>query len=81
MALVAPKLKKDLETALVSALTREFAKEGGADPASHKKLAAAISDIALVIVKALQTEAEVLPGIATAGSPAAQTSVSPGKIF
>lgn len=82
MALVAPKIKQDMEAAIMAALTKEFAKEGGADPSSHKKLAAAIAEgVAMIIVKALQTEAEVLPGIATAGSPAAQTSVSPGKIF
>jgi hypothetical protein len=82
MALVVPKIKKDLEAAIMAALTKEFAKEGGADPSSHKKLASAIAEgVAMVLIKALQTEAEVLPGIGTAGSPAAQTSVTPGKIF
>jgi hypothetical protein len=82
MALVGPKLKQDMEKAIMAALTKEYASEAGADPSSHKKMASAIAEgVALILVKALQTEAEVLPGIATAGSPAAQTSVSPGKIF
>lgn len=82
MALVGPKLKKDIESAIMAALKTQFAKEGGADPDSHKKLAAAIAEgVAITIVKALQTEAEVLPGIPTAGSPAAQVTTAPGKIF
>lgn len=82
MALVAAKIKKELEAAILSALAKEFAKESGADTSSHKKIAAAVADgVSKVIIQALQTEAEVLPGIATAGSPAAQTSVTPGKIF
>ena len=82
MALVVPKLTKDLEAAIAAALAAEFAGEAGADPSSHKRMAAAIAKaVAMVMVKALQTEAQVLPGIATAGSPAAHTSVAPGKIF
>lgn len=82
MALIAPKIQKELEAALLSALTQQFAKEAAADPSSHKKQATAIAQaVATVLIKAIQTEAEVLPGISTAGSPAAQVSVSPGKIF
>ncbi len=82
MALVAAKIKKEMEAAIAAALTKEFAKEAGADPTSHKRTAAAVAEgVCTILIKALQTEAEVLPGIATAGSPAAQTSVSPGKIF
>lgn len=82
MALVIPKLKQDLEAAIMAALQSQYAKEGGADPSSYKKLAEAIATgVSQVIVTALQTDAQVLPGIGTAGSPAAQTSVTPGKIF
>jgi hypothetical protein len=81
MPLVAAKLKQDLEAAIATSLAKTFSSEGSADPSSHKKMASAIAEaVAMVIVKALQTEAEVLPGIGTAGSPSAQTSVTPGKI-
>ena len=82
MALVIPALQKKLEAALLSSFTKEFSSEAGADPTSHKRMASAISEaVAKVIVQALQSEAEVLPGISSAGSPGAVTSVSPGKIF
>lgn len=81
MPLVAPALKKELEAALLAGFTRVFPKEFAADPTSYKKQADAISDIAMVLVKTIVADALVLPGIATAGSPAAQTSVSPGKIL
>lgn len=81
MPLIAAKIKKEMEAAIMSALMSEFAKEGGADPSSHKKIAAGVAaGVSEVLVKALLTEAQVLPGIPTAGSPAAQTSVAPGKI-
>lgn len=80
MPLVPTKLKKDMEDAIKSALAREY---GGVTPeadADHAKLAAAISDIAIPLVMALTTEAQVIvqPGIPTAGSPASQVSVGPG---
>ena len=82
MALVIPKIQKEMEAAITAALTSEFAQEAGADTRSHKRIAAAIAKgVTQVLIKALQTEAQVLPGIATAGSVAAQISVSPGKIF
>lgn len=82
MPLIAAKIKKEMEAAIMAALTSEFAAEGGADPSSHKKIAAGVAaGVAEVLVKALTTEAQVLPGIPTAGSPAAQTSVGPGKIM
>ena len=82
MALVIPTIQKEMEAAISAALTTQFAKESSADPAAHQKMAAAIAQgVTQVLIKAIQTQAEVLPGIATAGSPAAHTSVSPGKIF
>ena len=82
MPLVVPAIQKEMEAAILSALTSVYGPEAAADPSSHAKLAAAISQgVTTVLIKALQTQAQVLPGINTAGSPAAQTSVSPGKIF
>jgi hypothetical protein len=82
MALVIPAIQKEMEAAIAAALTSQFAKEGTADPASHQKIAAAVAQgVTQVLIKALQTQAQVLPGIATAGSPAAQVTVAPGMIF
>jgi hypothetical protein len=83
MPLVPTSLKSAIEAQLITAFTREFADATASNPEAageHAKLAAAISDIAIPIIKALTTEAQVIvqPGIATAGSPAAQTTVSPG---
>ncbi len=83
MPLVAPIIEKKLLAEITTALTSSFG--AGADAASaadsHKKLAEAIAKaVAKVIVEELTTNAQVLPGIPTAGSPAAQTSVGPGKI-
>lgn len=77
-----------MEQRLISALAREMGSElSQNDKAkdSHKKLAAAISDIAIDIVECLLKDAQVAPGIpvATAGSPAAQsgTTTAPGKLM
>jgi len=83
MPLVPAVMKKKMEAALIAAFNREFPDAVAQNPsavASYQKQAAAISDIALVIVEELLASAQVSPGIATAGSPSAQTSVSPGKI-
>lgn len=82
MALVVPKITKDLEAAILNELKSVFGKEADADPSSHQKIASAVAiGVAKVLIMALQSDATVLPGIPTAGSPAAQTSVAPGKIF
>jgi len=82
MALVAPSIQKQMEAAILSALLSQFGEEAAADPSSHQKIAAAVAEgVTNVIITALTTQAQVLPGIPTAGSPAAQTSVGPGVIF
>lgn len=81
MALVAPALKQKLEQAILAGLQREFAKEAAVDPTTYKRMAAAISDMATVLVTAITTEAEVLPGAPTAGSPAAHVVTGPSKIL
>jgi|GWRWMinimDraft_13_1066021.scaffolds.fasta_scaffold03989_2 hypothetical protein len=81
MPLVAPALKQKLEQAILAGLQREFAKESAVDPTTYKRMAAAISDIATVLVTAITTEAEVLAGAPTAGGPASQVTVGPSKIL
>ena len=82
MPLIIPAITKQMEAAIAAAMTTQFPAEAAADPSSHQKMAAAIAEgVTMVIIKALQTEAMVLPGIATAGSPVSQVSVSPGMIF
>ena len=84
MPLVGEILKKKMEARLVAALAREMKEEIASNPqaaASHKKLAAAISDIALDIVMEILTNAQVAAGIPTAGSPSAQVTTAPGKIL
>lgn len=65
MALAGPKLQKKMEATLKSSFNKEFGKEAGADKTSHKRIAAAISAIAVDIVEALQKDAQVAPGIPT----------------
>ena len=82
MPLVIPKIQKQMEAAIVAALKTQFAKESGADATAHKKIAAAVAQgVTQVLIKALQTDATVLPSIKTAGSPTSQLTVTPGKIF
>jgi len=69
MPLVPDLLKKQIEATLITALTRELGAEGGSDPSSHQKLAAAISDIAIPIIAALTTQAQVQTTVATSGGP------------
>lgn len=82
MPLVGPVLKQKFESTIKEALDREF---GTDHPEQHKKMAAAISDIAKDIVDAIHKDAMVSPGIpvTTAGPPAAHTgaSIAPGKIL
>lgn len=82
MPLIEPKIKKELQDEIIKELK---ALSKGADKktvsASHKKLATAIAAaVAKVIVGAITKDAMIGPGIPTAGSPAAQATVAPGKI-
>jgi fibrillarin-like rRNA methylase len=82
VALIIPAIQKEMEAAIMAALQTKFAKETVADPSSYEKMAAAIAQgVTQVLIKHIQTSAQVLPGIATAGSPASHVSVSPGMIF
>lgn len=88
MAIVAPKLKKDIEAAVLSALMSEFSEELAINDKAmenHQKMAKAISEVGTVIAQMLLTEVQVSAGIPvqTAGSPAAQSgvTVAPGKLI
>jgi predicted NBD/HSP70 family sugar kinase len=89
MALVGDKLKSKMQSTLEKSLKEQFAKDSKDNPKAEemwKKMAAAIAEIAVDIVQTIQQDAEVAagisltvnPGIPTAGSPAAQTTVGPG---
>jgi primase-polymerase (primpol)-like protein len=83
MPLVIPKIKKQVEAAVMAAYQREFgdfATTSKSARSSWKKNAKIAADIAEVIIKAITTDAEVAPGIPTAGGPAAQATSAPGKI-
>lgn len=82
------KLKKALEARIIAAMAREFKEEIAINndaAKAHRRMAAALSDIAMDIVMMLLSEVQVAPGIpvATAGSPAAQagSTTSPGKLL
>lgn len=82
MPLLVPKIQKDMEAAIMAALDTQMPEGVKADPTSHQKLAAAIAQgVTMVMVTALLTDAQVLPGAPTAGSPAAQVVTGPSKIF
>ena len=64
MPLSGPTMKAAMKTAIVAGLTREFA-NGNTSPTitqSFDQLADALSDIALVVVQQIQTNAQVNPG-------------------
>ncbi len=88
MTIVGDVLKKKIEARLIAALAREHKDDIKANPAAakgHKKLAAAISDIALDIVDMLLKECQVSPGQAVVGAcstgPVSGTTTSPGKLL
>ena len=69
MPLVIPAIQKEMEAAITAALITQFAKEGAADPASHKKVAAAVAQgVTTVLIKAILTTAIIT------------TPVGPGSI-
>lgn len=84
MPIIEPKIALALEAALISEMSSAFA-----DPAapadqsnSHKKMAGAIAKaVAKVLAETLLSDAKVMPGIPTAGSPAAQVTTGPGSLF
>jgi aspartate aminotransferase-like enzyme len=81
MALIPATIQQQMTQAIKAALDTAMPEGVKADPSSHQKLAAAIAQgVTTVMVTALTTQAQVMPGIVTAGSPATQTSTTPGKI-
>lgn len=81
-------LKSKMKTTIYNGLKAQFGGAAGkgqnyssvADE-QWNKLAEAISGIAMDIIMEIVQNAQVMPGIGTAGSPASQTSVTPGKIM
>ena len=87
MPIVPAKLKKNIETAVLSALNSEFAEEVAANDKAvenHKKMAKAVSEVGTVVAQMLLNEVQVAAGIPvqTAGSPTNQAgaTVAPGKL-
>ena len=88
MPLVLPVVQAQLVNAIKEQLKASYAADNATASAytpeaeaAHIKLATAIGmAVGQVIVQQLQTQAIVLPGIATAGSPASHVSVTPGRI-
>lgn len=87
MAMQPAALKAKMKMTIYNGLKAQFSSATGKGQAytpiadeNWEKLAEAISGIALDIVMEILMNAEVTAGIPTAGSPAAQTTVAPGKI-
>jgi tRNA A37 threonylcarbamoyltransferase TsaD len=88
MAMQPSALKSKMKETIYNGLKAQFgssaSKGKNYNPVADEqwqKLAEAISGIAADIIMEIVQNAQVLPGIPTAGSPAAQTSVAPGKIM
>lgn len=87
MAMDPAGLKSKMKERIYNGLKSQFSSSAGtADEysavadAQWQKMAEAISGIAADIVMEITQNASVLPGIPTAGGPAAQATVAPGKI-
>ena len=77
------KMKETIYNGLKSQFGSDAGKADGYDPvadANWNKMAEAISAIAADIITEITTNAQVNPGIPTAGGPAAQATVAPGTI-
>ena len=80
-------LKSKMKETIYNGLKAQFGGEvskgtnyqSAADP-MWEKMAEAISGIAADIVMEIVSNAQVMPGIPTAGGPASQATVAPGKI-
>lgn len=88
MAMDPAGLKSKLKERIYNGLKAQFGSSAGqganytpvAD-ANWQKMAEAISGIAVDIVMEITQNAQVMPGVATAGGPASQVTVVPGKIL
>jgi hypothetical protein len=77
------KMKERIYNGLKAQFSASAAQGEGYTPiadAQWEKISEAISGIAIDIVTEITQNAQVLPGIPTAGSPVAQVTVAPGKI-
>lgn len=87
MAMQPAALKAKMKMTIYNGLKAQFGSAAGTGQqytpiadAQWEKLAEAISGIAADIVLEIITNAQVTPGIPTAGGPASQATVAPGKI-
>lgn len=81
-------LQVELQAAIFAGLQAEFAADlapsgvySATASAQQMKLATAISKMALALITHIVANAVVAPGIATAGSPTNQVTVSPGVLL
>lgn len=88
MAMVPAGLKSKMKDTIYNGLKAQFGSSAGTGQAytpiadeQWQKMAEAISGIAADIVMEITQNAQVLPGIPTAGGPTSQTTVAPGKIL
>ena len=83
MALVIPQIKKDVETAVMNELNKQFPKlppENKDVKDSWEKQAKIASAVAEVIIKAILSSGIVTVTVATTGTAAAQTGSGTGTI-
>lgn len=80
-------LKSKMKETIYNGLKAQFGSSAGEGQdyspivdAQWHKMAEAISGIAADIIMEITSNAQVLPGIPTAGGPASQTTVAPGQI-
>lgn len=88
MAMDASGLKSKLKDRIYNGLKAEFGSSASSaqsySPIADEhwmKIASAISGIAADIVLEITQNADVIPGIPTAGGPSSQVTVAPGKIL
>jgi hypothetical protein len=84
MAMVPTVIGKLVEAAVIAELTSQFGEIQATNEtvmAQWVKQAKVHGAAAEALIKAILAMGQVAPGIATAGGPAAQVSVSPGKII
>lgn len=82
--MVAKTLEAALMATILSELDSAFSEEGKVNKKSsenHKKMADALAKaISKEVVKFLQTQVQVAPGIPSAGNAAAMVTTAPGKL-
>ncbi len=84
MPLVPDVIAMKVESQVKSMLQKQFKGADKDNPDAEKswdKLAKIAAETAKIIIESILTDAQVAPGIPTAGSPTAQVTTGPGKII